>query len=195
MKDKPDLDLDCVEQARRGDPEAFGRIVKATLNRIWALAWRLSGRREEAADLVQETYVRAFKAIHAFRGEAGICTWLYRIEVNCHFDSRKRAARGRAAGCAADGFTPEAEPPDPPDNAAGPPQQLQDKEDAELLRRALETLDARQREILCLRTLEGLSYEEIAGVLGVPAGTVGTWLYRARADLLKAYLRLTGAKR
>ena len=195
LTDGAPFDSALVKRARQGDAEAFGRLVEATLGRTWALAWRLLGSQDGAEDLVQETYVKAFRSIGKFRAEAGFTSWLYRIEFNCYLDGKKKAAIERRVDLDGDASGSGAAPLDPRDGAMGILERLESKENAELLRRALEALEPSQREILCLRTFEDLSYEELAAALDVPVGTVGTWLYRAREAFREAYLRLAEVKK
>jgi RNA polymerase sigma-70 factor (ECF subfamily) len=140
---------------------------------VYRLTARLAGA-GEAADLTQEVFLRVFAGIGRFRGDAEFSTWLYRVTVNeCLRHRRSRPPRPGPL---------TAEPSCP---AAGPDRLL---EQADLLDRALERLDGPLRAVFLLREVERLSYAQIAGVLGIPPGTVASQLSRARAEL-QSFLR------
>ncbi|MBI2177886.1 MAG: sigma-70 family RNA polymerase sigma factor [Candidatus Tectomicrobia bacterium] len=171
-----------VARCKAGDPDAFEPLVLRHAGRLRRLVWGLLGeRREEAEDVVQEIFLKAYLALPRFREDAQFSTWLYRIAVNHCRDVGRRAppphveldeARQESL---ADERSAEPGEELPPAPGRG-----------EELRRLLGELSERQRRILMMREIEGLSYEEIGGILRIPPGTVRSRLNRARAGLLRA---------
>lgn len=153
--------------------QAFERLVTEHAGRIHGLARRL-GPAGEAEDLVQETFVRAWRGIHRFRREAELGTWIYRILLNACRDRFRRRARQLASA-------PERTPPSDPAVAA------QRRELVDRVFLAVGQLPPRQREALLLRTKAGLSYAEIASVMGVRTGSVKSHLVAARRTLVARF--------
>jgi len=186
---RPDPTGDLVEAIRRGDAAAFDRMARDHAPRLFRLALRLTGRREDAEDLVQDTLVRSLRTLRGFEGRAELSTYLVRALGNLwknRLRARQRSklvawlTRGRGAGADAAGERPEFDPPDP---SPGALEQLEADDRAAAVRRAVARLDPDRRLTLLLREVEELSYEEIASVTGVPVGTVRSRLARARDDL------------
>jgi RNA polymerase sigma-70 factor (ECF subfamily) len=174
-----------VERCRQGDLAAFEPLVEKYRERVWRLAYRYLRDRDEARDVAQEAFVKAWQALPSFRGQSAFYTWLFRIAVNVAADrARQRAARGRAFGTER---VPEEEwerlmvdPGPAPDTAAARTERR-----ARIVQ-ALETLSEPHRTIIMLSDLEGLSYREIADVLHIPMGTVMSRLHNARQRLRRA---------
>lgn len=181
-------DLQLVRMSREGRKDAFGELVTRYQDRVYNLALRLTGHPDDAAEAAQEAFLKAWRALHAFRGESAFYTWLFRIAVNeARTRQRSRLARPAplsldAAARTADGdrASPVADlaskAPDPADEAAR-------AEDRRRVEDGLRRLEADQREIIVLRDIEGRDYDEIADVLGCPRGTVKSRLHRARSAL------------
>jgi RNA polymerase sigma-70 factor (ECF subfamily) len=154
-----------------GDPHAFGELVGLHRDRLWAVALRTLGDREEAADALQDALLSAYRAAASYRGEARVTTWLHRVVVNACLDRvRRRAAR----------------PTDPlPEDRelVAPGDALADRETAMELEAALAALPAEQRVAIVLVDVQGLPVEEAARVLGCPTGTVKSRCSRGRARL------------
>jgi RNA polymerase sigma-70 factor (ECF subfamily) len=175
-------DQALIERCRAGDVAAFEPLVEKYRHRVWRLAFNVLRDREDAWDVTQEAFVRAWQALPSFRGQSAFYTWLFRIVVNVASDrARQRAARGRAFGT---DRVPEEEwertmvdPGAPPDDEA------RRAEARERITRALAALPAHHRTIIMLGDLEGLSYREIAEVLDIPIGTVMSRLHNARKRL------------
>jgi RNA polymerase sigma-70 factor (ECF subfamily) len=170
----------AAERARAGDTAAFRDVVRATQGTIFRLAAALVTDGDEAADVVQETYIRAWDAREALRDGAAALGWLCRIARNVAHDRRRTWwSRIRAP---MDEAALEARPAedDPPADEA-----LAAAQSARSVRRALAALPEKHRVVLTLREVEGMSYEEIAVALGVPVGTVESRLHRARAGLAR----------
>ena len=182
-------DQTLVERCRNGDVAAFEPLVEKYRERVWRLAFNYLRDREEAWDVAQDAFIRAWQALPSFRGQSAFYTWLFRIVINVATDrARQRAARGRAFGT--DPVPEEdwdrvlVEPGGGPDAAAARAEQR------ERIRRALNALPEHHRAIIMLSDLEGLSYREIAEVLDIPMGTVMSRLHNARKRLRDVLGRL-----
>ncbi|MFE6737295.1 RNA polymerase sigma factor SigM [Streptomyces tubercidicus] len=172
-------DQDLIARHVDGDPEAFGEIVRRHRDRLWAVALRTLGDREEAADAVQDALVSAYRAAHTFRGQSAVTTWLHRITVNACLDRARKAASRRTSPVAE---TERLEQLLEPEESAEAPAERQDLH-RELLR-ALRTLPEEQRAALVLVDMQGYPVAEAASILDVPTGTVKSRCARGRARLL-----------
>lgn len=186
-----------LERLKSGDASAFERLVEERHGDIYALLYRLTEDAEEARDLTQETFLQAFRHIAAFRGDADLRTWLYRIAVNQarnRWRWWKRRRRDRTVSL----DEPVSEANDSPLSArladgnadADPEQQTLARERERALLAALHTLSSAYREVIVLRDIEGLSYEEVAHALEINVGTVKSRLSRGRIELRR---RLEGS--
>ena len=169
-----DQDAPLVARARAGDRSAFSRLVERHHRRIFNTAYRMVGDREAAADLTQETFLAAWRALGGFEERARFSTWITKIAMNRCRNARRSPALSRMDPLVAD---------PPADPAKGPEAAVGDRELAAHLERALGEIDPAHREVLVLREIEGLSYEAVAGILDVEEGTVKSRLHRARAAL------------
>jgi len=172
-------DADLLARHVEGDPEAFGEIVRRHRDRLWAVALRTLGDREEAADAVQDALVSAFRGAHSFRGQSAVTTWLHRITVNACLDRIRRATSRRTAPVAddesLDGLL------EPQESAEAPAER---RELHRELLAALATLPPDQRAALVLVDMQGYPVAEAAEMLNVPVGTVKSRCARGRARLL-----------
>ena len=143
------------------------------------------GDAEDARDIAQETFLRAWTNLRSFEGTAAFGTWLHSIAINqVRSEMRRRSAAKRGSPGSLDAMGGEDDSPfEPASGAPGAPEALSTREDVARLRRAIAHLDPEQRETLVLREFQGMSYEEIAEVTGVPTGTVRSRLFRARNEL------------
>lgn len=164
-----------------GDPEAFGELVRRHRDRLWAVALRTLGDREDAADALQEALLSAYRAADTFRGESAVTTWLHRIVVNACLDrARRRQARPAVAL---------------PEHPAREPVAVEpDRETAREVWDALAQLPAEQRVPLVLLEMQGYSVAEISQLLGVPEGTVKSRCARGRARLAVLLGHLSGQR-
>jgi RNA polymerase sigma-70 factor (ECF subfamily) len=171
---------ELVERARAGDAGAFEALVLAHQRFVYNLAWRALGSPQDAEDAAQEAFVRAWLALPNFRGQAQFRTWLYRIVTNVCVNRLPRLRRDLAAlGDEAAGDLPDAP-------AADPAAAHEAAEARARLHRHIDALPETYRMLILLRYQEALAYEEIAGVLSVPLGTVKAGLFRAHARLRAA---------
>lgn len=183
-------DRELLERARRGDREAFGGLVRRHQDRAFHLAYQIVRNREDALDISQEAFARAFTSLPTFKGEASFTTWLHRIVVNLAIDSLRREQRGGGAAYDDTRAASEdagAESPAREDPAAT----LESRQVRALLARGIAQLPPAQRAVLVLREIEGLSYGEISRTVGCTPGTVMSRLFYARRRLqrvLKAHL-------
>ncbi|MEU9544248.1 RNA polymerase sigma factor SigM [Streptomyces mirabilis] len=172
-------DQDLLARHIEGDHEAFGEIVRRHRDRLWAVALRTLGDREEAADAVQDALVSAYRAAHTFRGQSAVTTWLHRITVNACLDRARKAASRKTSPV---DDTERLEQLLEPHESASAPAERNDLH-RELLA-ALRTLPADQRAALVLVDMQGYPVAEAARVLDVPVGTVKSRCARGRARLL-----------
>ncbi|MBX6749631.1 MAG: RNA polymerase sigma factor SigM [Micromonosporaceae bacterium] len=173
-------DADLLSAHVAGDPDAFGELVRRHRDRLWAVALRTLGDREEAADALQEALISAYRAADRFRGDSAVTTWLHRIVVNACLDRVRRRQARPAVGLA-----------DLPPNRE-PVAALPDQDTAREVWAALAQLPAEQRVPLVLLEMQGYSVAEIAEILGVAEGTVKSRCARGRARLaaLLGHLRV-----
>ncbi|WP_373303918.1 RNA polymerase sigma factor SigM [Streptomyces cinerochromogenes] len=183
-------DADLLARHVKGDPEAFGEIVRRHRDRLWAVALRTLGDREEAADAVQDALVSAYRAAHTFRGQSAVTTWLHRITVNACLDRARKAASRKTAPV---DDTERLEQLLEPYESASEPAERNDVH--RQLLEALGTLPPEQRAALILVDMQGYPVAEAARILDVPTGTVKSRCARGRAKLLPllTHLRPEGA--
>jgi RNA polymerase sigma-70 factor (ECF subfamily) len=176
---------ELVARAQASDREAFDRLVDETYTMAYATAYRLTGDADAASDATQDAYVRAYASLHTFRGNSTFSTWLYRIVVNVSLDILRRRARAPAPLTSA-GEQDEEREVEVVDHTANPQADVERRERQAAVQRALQRVSDDHRTVLVLFDLNGLAYEEIAAVLGVPLGTVKSRLNRARLALRDA---------
>ncbi len=188
----PDEDERLVEACRKGDVESFGVLVEKYQKRMLNLAYRMTGDYEAACETVQETFLAAYRAISRFRGDAGFSTWLYEICLN---QAKTRLKKERALSARRvfldEPVEGEGEAPFTKEAPAGDPlpdEQLARKETQAKVQACIRELDEEYREVIILRDVQDMSYEEIGAVLHLRSGTVKSRLFRAR-DALRARLK------
>ena len=174
-----------MEAARRGDRDAFNELVRSTYRDIYALAYRLTGNRDDAGDVVQDSYVRAYRAIRRFRGDSSFSTWMYRITSNCASTHLSKRSRQRTEELSDDVPIVDLRPEQDPSLRA----------EAAILRhhldRAIRALPDRLRQVVVLRDLHDLSHSEIAAELGITTSAAKVRLHRARQRLRAVLQRTT----
>lgn len=166
-----------MTRAQSGEGRAFSELVARYQERIYRFLLRLTRSAGDARDLTQETFIHAYQAKQQWRPEAAFSSWLFRIARNQAFDLLRRARHTEFVA-----LDDDASIPDP---ASAPEQVFEIAERFRMLDRALARLPVDHREILLLREIEELSYDEIAAVLGLSLGTVKSRIARARAALLE----------
>lgn len=183
-------DRELVERARAGDAAAFEELVLKYQQRVYNLTLRMTGNEEDAFDLSQEAFLKAWKGLETFHFESAFSTWLYRLTSNACLDFLRAQKRRRTVSLTAeddDGEEVQIEITDP---APNPEQAALAAEDRRMLASALDALDDEAREIITLRVIDDLSYDRIAEVLGIREGTVKSRLSRAREKLRKKLLQI-----
>src|SRR3954465_3193453 len=185
-------DKPLVRAAQRGDRAAFRALVERYQRRVYQLAVSMLKDPDDAMDITQETFVRVHRYLPSFKGDSSFFTWTYRIAMNLCLDAQRRRGRSERVDL---GRGDEAEieaAMDPPSAAlAGPQRQALNDELRGKIEEALSGLSENHRAILLLREIEGLSYEELAKVLGIRKGTVMSRLFHARLKMqnkLREYL-------
>ena len=176
-----------LARARRGELPAFEELVRRHEKRVYAVALRSSGSPEDAEDITQEGFLRAWRSIEEFRGDSGYSTWLFRITMNlCVDHARHKHAQPQTQPL----VMGEEESERPlPDTAPTPEEHLDNSELGRELAAALDEVSEEHRRIVLLRDVSGMSYTEIAEVLEISEGTVKSRLSRARIALRKVLLR------
>jgi RNA polymerase sigma-70 factor (ECF subfamily) len=183
-------DEELVARSVGGDADSFNELILRWERPIYALAYRTIGREEDARDVCQETFLRAYRALPGFRGQAKFSSWLYRIALNLCRDWVRRERR-----------TPVVQPPEDGDlmemaAAAEPSESIEDlvmrKDLARSVERAMALLPEEQRMAIVLKEYHGLTFQEIADLAGCPLSTVKTRLYQGLTVLRRELAR--GAK-
>lgn len=168
-----------VQRARKGDQDAFAELVDEHQRYVFNLALRVLKDENEALDLTQETFVRAWTALPNFRGQSRFRTWLYRIVTNLCYN-RLPDLRRRLSDLG-DDVLPDL--PDPGTGSSNPLRLVESNETRAFLYQAIDEMDAHYKVLITLRYHDELSYEEIAHLLNLPLGTVKTGLFRAKEKL------------
>ena len=167
-------DREAILASQRGDRAAFDRLVERHQREIYRLCYRYVNNHEDAADLAQDSFVKAYKAIGRFRGDSAFSTWLYRIAVNTclNFRASRRMVQEELSEALADPGVPVV-------------QRMQERERSQQVRDAVARLPEKQRATLILKIYHDLTHEEVAGILGSSVGTVKANLFHAVGNLRK----------
>ncbi len=158
-------DAELVEGCKRGNLRAYERLYELHAGRMKSLAFHLVGSRADAEDTVQDTFLKVYRAVRGFEGQSSLSTWIYRILINCCYDTMRKQQR-----------------------LAESPATKEFATDSKLplkiaLERALASLNERHRIVFLMFEVEGLKHSEIAGILEVPEGTSRSWLFEAKREL------------
>ena len=191
-----DDDVGFVTRCREGDTEAFAVLVRRYQKRMINIAYRVVGDYDGACDVVQESFLCAYRAIGKFRGDARFATWLYGIVLNqARSHLRQRTARSRHEGASLD------DPVQSDDRSLlgktssweeSAVERLEKRERDAKVQECIGSLEGEQREVLVLRDIQGFSYEEIGVMLKLPEGTVKSRLFRARSAIKDGLIRTLG---
>jgi RNA polymerase sigma-70 factor, ECF subfamily len=187
----PVPDAELVRRFKEGDRDAFAEIVRRYQDRVFTMCVRWMGDHQIAEEVAQDVFLALFRSLSGFRGDAQLSTWVYRVVIN-HCKNRRLYRRRRHV----DQHEPlEGEPQDEAptrqiaDGGPGTDAPLNAAQAGAMLEGALEVLDEEQRQIIVLREMQDLSYEEIADILDLPKGTVKSRLHRARTELAAVLAR------
>ncbi len=173
---------EIIERVLGGDANAFEELVLRYEGTVYNLALRMVSNREDAADMTQETFIKAYNSLSSFRGDSKFSVWLYRICSNVCLDFLRSKSRRPQTSLASldDDDDVQLDIPDP---AAGPEEQLMKKLSMQSVSEGLERLPDKQRQILAMREIGGMSYAEIGQALSLEEGTVKSRIFRARKKL------------
>lgn len=173
-----------IDDALAGNPAAFGELVRKYQDRLFHSVYHAQGGHADAEDVVQDAFVQAFVKLASFQRKSGFYSWLYRIAVNIACSKRRR--HRPSVSLDHDGEPSRFEPRS---NAVDPLQEITCADEVKMLRTALEELDDERRQIIVLREIDEMSYEQIAEVTSLPIGTVRSRLHRARQQLVEIMKR------
>jgi len=188
-----EVDQELVERAQKGDKRAFELLVLKYQRKLARLLSRMVRDPAEIEDITQESFIKAYRALPQFRGESAFYTWLYRIAVNTA--KNYLVARGRRAPTTTGFSSEEAEGFEDAEllrDIATPDAELQTKQIANAVNKAVEALPEELRTAITLREIEGLSYEEIAQMMDCPIGTVRSRIFRAREAIAEKIRPMLG---
>ena len=173
-----DQEHNLIQAARNGDQAAFGELVQQYQKRVFALAVRMCPTPELAEEAAQEAFLAAWQGLPFFRGDSAFATWLYRLTSNACVDLLRK--ENRHQGPSLDDESVSAEVPDP---TPTPEKAVEQQELRRQIEAGLQTLSPEHREVLLLRQMQGLSYQEIGAALSLEEGTVKSRLSRAKRQL------------
>ncbi|MDR0906114.1 MAG: RNA polymerase sigma factor [Oscillospiraceae bacterium] len=178
-----------VGRAQEGDSAAFEQLMISSQNEVYALAFKLLGNEQDALDISQDAFLKAYLSIGNFRGDSRFSVWMYRVTYNLCLDKLRKKKRRRETRLDNDADTElelQFEDPSP-----SPEERVLARETSEIVRRGLDSLPPKQRAVLIMREVTGLSYAEIAKASGLREGTVKSRINRARIALAE-FLRKNG---
>lgn len=185
------LDELLVERAKRGDVEAFERLISQYEKKVYNVAYRLTGNHEDAGDVAQEAFLRVYNSLPEFRGDSSFATWLFRIVNNACLDELRKRKRQRVTSLDESVEVDDGEVvrqfADPSD---GPEQALDRVELQRSVQESIMALDEEYRVVMVMRHMQGYSYNEIADTLGINIGTVKSRLNRAKHALKEMLVKL-----
>lgn len=179
------LDTRLVKLARKGDHHAFAEIVSLYKDKLYHLAYRMTGSRQEAEDVVQDTFLRVFKNLDSFDEKQKFSTWIFRIATNQCIDRLRKKRKMYSLDAESsdhEGFDGYAMMPG---DDRTPERELLLSETQELIQKAMETLPPKYKSVMILRYMQDLSLQEISDVMGMPVTTVKTRVHRGREFLRK----------
>ena len=172
-----------VRKVLGGDANAFETLVLEYEKNVYNIALRMTGNSEDAADMTQEAFIKAYNSLQSFRGDSKFSVWLYRIVSNVCLDFLRSKNRRPTVSLSVEDDNGEDTQLDVADESQSPELLLDRKLTRESVRRGLDSLPPDYRQILLLREIQGLSYDEIAQALGLEVGTVKSRIFRARKRL------------
>jgi len=178
-------DLKIIESCLLGNTQVFSRLIDNYKNMIYNLAYRMSNNPQEAEDISQETFLRAYQSLARFNPSYKFSTWLYQITLNIIRDRFKKKELNYVSLDTPIETGDSEFYPQPGDSTNNPEQIIAQKENIQVIQQAIYSLPLKYREVIVLRHLQDLSYIEISNILKLPSGTVKIRLYRAREQLKK----------
>ena len=173
---------ELVHSAQKGDTSAFGQLVEAHQSKIYTLCYRMTGNAEDAADITHEVFLSAWRSLSRFQVQSSFGTWIYRLSTNASIDFLRREKRRQVLSMTMEEDSEERQA-QVPDERYSPHRLLEQKEARQAVANALAALSPEHRQVLVLREMEGLSYQEIGRLLDLEEGTVKSRIARARLAL------------
>lgn len=180
---------ELVTRAKAGDDEAFAQLMRDNETRIYNLTLRMTGNPEDAMDLAQEAFLNAWRGLKFFKGDSAFSTWVYRLASNACIDFLRRKKRRQDISLPMPVDEEDDSQPDIPDQRFLPERELERQELRDAVAAGLNQLSDEHRQVLVMREINGLSYQEIADILDLEAGTVKSRIARARNSLRKILLK------
>lgn len=179
----PEFESELIRSVKDGNADAFESLVTENERAVFTLCLRMTGNREDAEDLTQEAFLKAYRSIGTFRGDCRFSSWMTRIASNVCLDFLRSKSKKQTVSLSVETDDGEDIELDLPDTAALPEDRLLTEQLKASLSRGLDHLSTEQRQILILRELGGLGYDEIAKRLSIESGTVKSRIFRARKRL------------
>lgn len=180
---------ELVTRAKAGDDEAFAQLMRDNEKRIYNLTLRMTGNPEDAMDLAQEAFLNAWRGLKFFKGDSAFSTWVYRLASNACIDHLRRKKRRQDISVPMPVDEEDDTAPEIPDERFQPEQELERQELRRTVAAGLEQLSDEHRQVLVMREINGLSYQEIGDILDLEAGTVKSRIARARNSLRKILVK------
>lgn len=177
-------DAALVAEAKKGNKESFKLLVEKYQGRLFSLAVHCIGSKEDAEDIIQESFVKAWFSLKTFRGDSSITTWLHRIVSNMCIDFRRKNDRERSRSVPIDDMEGGELPSF---DSLSPDEAMSIKRDVSRLSSLLDSLSPEHRQVILLREIDGLSYDQISSSLGISKGTVMSRLHYARKRLVEGF--------
>ncbi len=171
-----------ITEARKGNTAAFGELVSRYQDRLFNSVLRLANNAEDARDVVQEAFLHAYQSLHSFKADSLFFTWLYRIAVNTAISLKRKQRPALRIQQGGDDESNAIDPVDPAD-ASRPGHAVEMAEEERRVHDALGKLSTEHRAVLVMKDMDGMKYEEMAEILGVPVGTIRSRLHRARLEI------------
>jgi len=182
--------VELIMRSQRGEVDSFGSLVNIYQSKVLGLCLKLTGNRSDAEDLAQEVFLKSFRSLKGFRLEADFGTWLHRITVNMYLNYKKKNSKVTIFYIDDPVKTDTGEiNREILDESADPSQEIEEKEDRNVIKQALDSLSPEHKAVLVLREIEGYSYEEIAQITQSSLGTVKSRMNRARQALKEKILQ------
>lgn len=188
MGEKEKCDKQLIKEAKSGSVEAFEELIKQCQKKVFNIAYKMTGSYDDANELAQEAFIRAYKSINKFKGDSLFSTWIYRITTNVCLDELRKRKNQKVISINEDiKYNDEELKPQIKDESPGPEKIYERKEFKSLVKECIESLPPDYKTVIVLRDIEGFSYEEIAKIINCPEGTVKSRINRARKALREIF--------